>query len=367
MKLDLSKRYLCADLDHVERQLICTKGANGFAAPDTLRLDALKARGQEVTHTWVSVEDWRMNQEIMGKVLDRVDWNGVKPVEGHPGPVEKPGAKELTTSPVAVDLQYVDVDLAVDPLRYYCQLYDHVQQKQACTTVGYEHVPKDSTHGYHDASAFKKGQRSPYVRYTPPKSYAAQVAEAIVGADDDELVTTGEYLHGKNPNVVTPLATQVAEELAKPENAELLGLVTTDPVEFQDKPSLLTRGRPGAILAEYDSEVKYEDWVLVRAQVVTGAAAGRDFYELRFQYPDGTHFTKPVNSSAIIAKTQSPLPEEPDHGNILISLRDDDGVFWSGQDRETWHMVGTDKSFDWDTVWRLYGPFDEYCPKGRIS
>lgn len=407
-KLDLTKRYLCADLGHIARGMICSKGPNGFAKADTARLDLLKAAGKEVVHTWISVVEWRTDPVIMDAILSKVRWNeAVDPVK--PKSVEE--LREPATSKPA-DMQYVDTDLRVDPKRQYCQLYDHVQQQQDCAMRGYEHLPKDETHGYHEAASFKKGKRSPYVRFTSEiwrcnnpghkgqscsrdfweKSELKNFLDpthrwtntrftlAAAEHEDDGRVTTGEYLNEKKSYAqrvaesivgTEDIVEQVAEALTKPENAEMLEKVTNDPVEFQDpepsQPELLTRGLYAGTVPNSRYVIKDESWVQVRAQVLFSGApsAGKDFYELRFQRPDGTFQVIPVASSDIICVTESPLPEEPASTTILISLKEGDWIFWYGQ--EKWRLSGTDDAYDWETIWRAYGPFEEYRPSRRIT
>jgi hypothetical protein len=238
--------------------------------------------------------------------------------------IEDPKVPLEETTRKSDDLEWVITNAPVDPERYYCVLYDHVKGYAFCAIDGYDHLPKDETHGYHQAASFKKGERSAYIRYVPGPG----VVEVPPVPGMEKLVE------------------QVTEELVKPENDELLKLALFGGT-FEDGES-----------------VKGGDWVLIRGQLLSPPGK-RGGYQIRCAGPAGVKSYIEVADTEIIAKTDAPAPPEPHHGNILVSMKEGtENVFLyqqgNGEKPGTWVWANTQVPIEWEFLYATYGPFREH-------
>lgn len=327
-------RYLCDLPEHVSRKLVCTRAAKGYSYPECLRVEQLKLDQVPVEHHWVP----------MAEVIEKKAVKAAKPIP-----------KEETTSSVPVENGTVYTEVKVDPERWYCHAYEH--RRLSCAIDGYVRKP-EAQHTKRGDGAWVQGKRSVYISWRPASldGLVAAVEEEV-----DELVTTGEYLHGKsNGQVFTPPTVadldaawnakqneQHAKDMAEraPDaNAGVLRYLHAG--TFHNDPKVLAIG----------------DYVLVRGKVTGINDHGP---HVSFQVRANEDRKLAVKASEIICWVRPPLPPEPHTGNLLVSESNGLGYDYReayGDLPAGWAELGIANAErrTWEDLWTKEGPFREY-------
>lgn len=114
---------------------------------------------------------------------------------------------------------------------------------------------------------------------------------------------------------------------------------------------------------------KQDDWVLVRAQVIsTLFKEGTPRTEIKVQ---GGSRNFVIDSAAVLATCEpppAPLPPEPDRANIL---KDRNGQLWSYRQKDNPYTSGWSRNtgyvFPWgQKFYNEFGPFGVFGPKESI-
>ena len=103
------------------------------------------------------------------------------------------------------------------------------------------------------------------------------------------------------------------------------------------------------------SEYKPGDWILIRAQVVTGIDSDGD-YRVNLAYGSESNADGYVGASLIIGPTDAPIPDEPDHIYLVV---DRDGDPWIRHE-EGWRMKLSHYPYTWPDLIKRYGPVTLY-------